>query len=63
MLGKVFGKELNVKYIHYFKDVYSLAHNITHGNIRAIKGKDLDLYRERAEDFVKEMQKLMKKLS
>ncbi|MAF50526.1 MAG: hypothetical protein CMH64_00375 [Nanoarchaeota archaeon] len=63
MLLKVFGGKLNRKYPNHFKEMYSVAHNITHGNIKSVKGKDVDDLREKAEDFVKEMEKIVKKYS
>jgi len=61
MLKKVFGKELNSKYREWFKEMYIVAHNITHGNIKSVLGKDIDVMREKAEKFVNEMKKLVKK--
>jgi uncharacterized protein (UPF0332 family) len=61
MLLKVFGKKLNKKYVNNFKEMYSVAHSITHGNIKGLRGKELDDLRENAEDFVSEMKKLVKK--
>jgi predicted nucleotidyltransferase/uncharacterized protein (UPF0332 family) len=63
MLLKVFGKRLSRKYPNHFKEMYSVAHNITHGNIKVVKGKDIDSLREKAEDFVKEMRKFVKRLN
>ena len=63
MLIKVFGTKLNKKYANHFKEMYSIAHNITHGNIKVVHGKDIDDLREKAEDFVDEMKKLVRKYS
>ena len=42
--------------------MYTLVHNITHGNIKAIQGKEIDELQKKAENFVKEMRILVKKL-
>jgi len=62
MLKKVFGKKLKPKYRDYFKEIYLIAHNITHGNIKALEGKQLDTLREKAEKYVSEMKKIVKSL-
>ncbi len=61
MLLKVFDKKLNKKYSEYFKEMYTVAHNITHGNIKALHGKQIDELREKAENFVEEMRKIVRK--
>lgn len=62
MLQKVFPKKINKKLVQDFKDMYTLVHNITHGNIKAIQGKEIDELQKKAENFVKEMKILVKKL-
>ena len=61
MLKKVFPK-INKKLPEDFKEMYTLVHNITHGNVKTIKGKQIDELQEKAENFVKEMKFLVKKL-
>ena len=61
MLKKVFGRSLNVKYREWFKELYVIAHNITHGNVKVVEGKEIDTLRKKAEGFVNEMKKLVKK--
>ena len=61
MLKKVFGGKLDKKYREWFKEMYTVAHNITHGNIKSVLGKDIDNLRDRADKFVNEMKKLVKK--
>ena len=63
MLLKVFGKKIDKKYANYFKEMYTIAHNITHGDIKVVKGKDIDSLREKDENFVEEMEKIVKKNS
>ena len=63
MLEKVFGKNMNRKFRDYFKEMYSLAHGITHGNVKLIHGKQVDELRNKTEDFVEEMRRHVKKLT
>src|SRR3989344_7031310 len=60
MLKKVLPK-LPAKYPAYFKEMYMVAHNITHGNVKAMHGKQIDDLRGKAEDFVSEMKKQVKR--
>jgi predicted nucleotidyltransferase/uncharacterized protein (UPF0332 family) len=60
MLKKVLPK-LPAKYTAYFKEVYQIAHNITHGNVKTIHGKHIDDLRTKAESFVNEMKKQVKR--
>jgi len=61
MLKKVFPK-INKKLPEDFKEMYSLVHNITHGNIKTIKGRQIDELQDKAVNFVKEMTLLVKKI-
>ncbi len=62
MLNKVFSKKINRRLIEDFKEMYTLVHNITHGNIKTIEGKKIDEMQKKAENFVNEMKLLVKKL-
>lgn len=53
---------LSPKYPAYFKELYTIAHSITHGNTKSLHGKHLDDLRNKAESFVNEMKKQVKKL-
>ncbi|MAG52471.1 MAG: hypothetical protein CMH62_00740 [Nanoarchaeota archaeon] len=61
MLLKVFGKNLDRKHSNHFKEMYTIAHSITHGNLKVVKGKDIDGLKEKAEDFVDVMKRFVKK--
>ncbi|MBU2639858.1 MAG: nucleotidyltransferase domain-containing protein [Nanoarchaeota archaeon] len=63
MLKKVFGKKLHRNYAENFKEMYTVAHNITHGNIKNVSGKTIDSLKEKAENFVEEMKKIVRKYS
>jgi predicted nucleotidyltransferase/uncharacterized protein (UPF0332 family) len=60
MLKKVLTK-LPSKYPGYFKNMYQVAHNITHGNVKSLHGKQIDDLRSKAESFVNEMKKQVKR--
>lgn len=57
MLNKVFvsKKELNKKYVKWYSDMYRLAHDITHGNIKHVTGREVDEYTAKAIEFEKTM--------
>lgn len=46
---------LNIEYIKWFRDLRSLHKEIEHGNIRDVKGADIDLWQERAGKFITKM--------
>jgi predicted nucleotidyltransferase len=61
MLKKTLPK-LNSRYRDDFKELYTIAHNITHGNVKILHGKQIDNLRKKAENFVDEMKKQVKRL-
>ena len=46
-------RRLDKKYVEYYKEIYSLYHNINHGNIKLIAGKEVDDYIDKVIDFEK----------
>jgi uncharacterized protein (UPF0332 family)/predicted nucleotidyltransferase len=44
-------KELNKKYVKWYSEMYNLAHEITHGNIKHVNGSEIDEYIKKALDF------------
>ncbi len=65
MLNETFVKKgkLNSKFVEWFKEIYALAHYISHGEISELSGKEIEVYRERADSFVGEMASLVTKSS
>ncbi|MBU2576211.1 MAG: nucleotidyltransferase domain-containing protein [Nanoarchaeota archaeon] len=55
-------KMLNKKYVGYYSDIHEIAKNIVHGSKSSIRGKDLDEWFEKADDFLGEMARLVDKL-
>jgi len=53
--------KLNSKYVNWYRETYRLAHNITHGTVVDISGKELNTHRNRADKFIGQMAKLVKK--
>lgn len=54
--------KLNKKYIQWFKDLLILHKKISHGQITDLKGVEIDMWQERAEEFLKVMAKLVEDL-
>ena len=61
MLKKTLPK-LSSKYRENFREMYTIAHSITHGNVKVLHGKQIDILRKKAESFVEEMKKQVKRL-
>lgn len=53
---------LDIKYVVWYRDLYILAHKILHGTVIEIKGKDIDLWQARTDEFVRVMAQLIKKI-
>jgi predicted nucleotidyltransferase/uncharacterized protein (UPF0332 family) len=53
---------LDVKYVIWYRDLYILAHKILHGALIEIKGKDIDMWQQRTDEFVRVMAQLIKKI-
>ncbi|MDP3733858.1 MAG: nucleotidyltransferase domain-containing protein [Nanoarchaeota archaeon] len=63
MLERVYGRHrlLEKKYIDTMRKFYKLSKDITHREIKEIKGQDYERYYQEAEEFVSRMKKLMDK--
>ena len=63
MLDKIYGKPrlLEKKYIETMRKFYKLSKDITHREIKEIKGADFEKYYLEADAFVKRMKKLIEK--
>ena len=64
LLSDVFVKKgmLNNKYVEWYKEIYAVAHHITHGEMTNVSGKFIEMYQERADKFIGEMANLVKEL-
>ncbi|MEK6895078.1 MAG: nucleotidyltransferase domain-containing protein [Nanoarchaeota archaeon] len=52
--------QLDIKYVTWFKDLLFLYKQIIHGERHEVKGADLDMWQERAEEFLDVMARLVK---
>lgn len=53
---------LKMKYVIWYKDIFDVHKKIDHKEIWNLKGSDIDLWQERAEEFMKVMVGLVKKI-
>lgn len=56
-------KMLNQKYVDWYREIYTTTHKVLHGEITDIDGKELQLWRDRADEYVREMAIAVKKLT
>ncbi len=64
MLNKVFvsKKRLDKKYVKWYREMYDLAHDVAHGNVKQLDGKDIDEHMDRVIAFEKTMRAITTKL-
>lgn len=64
MLKEVFidKKLLKMRYAVWYRDLYLLHRKILHGDLRDIKGKEVDEWRGKADEFVRKMSELINRL-
>jgi uncharacterized protein (UPF0332 family) len=55
-------KRLNKKYVSYYKEIFDVTKKIAHGKLETIYGNELDDWFKKAEDFLKEMARLVEEL-
>lgn len=53
---------LNKKYLEWYQEVYTLTHRIFRGESTDISGDTVQIWRDRADEYVKEMASIVKKL-
>ena len=53
---------LKMKYLIWYKDIYYLHKKIDHKEISDLKGVEIDMWQKRAEEFLKIMVNLVKKI-
>ncbi len=64
MLDELFvrRKILDKKYVEWYKELYDLAHDVMHGNVKFISGRDIDHHIGRVEQFEKVSRKITARL-
>jgi len=55
-------KLLPMKYVSWYQDIYHLHKTIAHGEVSDIKGQDIDMWQDRAEDFINKMASIIKEI-
>lgn len=53
---------LKMKYVEWYREMYYLHKKIDHLEIKEIKGSDIELWQQRADEFMKEMISLVEKI-
>jgi len=54
---------LDKKYVEWYHGIYVMTHKILHQEVTDIKGSDLDLWRTRADEYLRTMAIVVKKLT
>jgi predicted nucleotidyltransferase/uncharacterized protein (UPF0332 family) len=55
-------KRLKMQYVLWFRDLLILHKKIVHGEIRELRGVEIDAWQERTQDFINTMTKLVKEI-
>jgi len=53
---------LKMKYVVWYRDLLILYKKISHGEIKDLKGEEIDVWQERTAEFIDVMAKLVKKV-
>ena len=64
MLDKVFvqNKMLDSKYVSWYQEIYKKAHGVLHREITEIKGKEIEEWYDKADEFLRVMAKIINKI-
>ena len=62
MLDEIFNKVLDKKYVKWYNEMYTLAHDIVHGNVKHLTGKDIDVLMARTIEFEKKLRDITSRL-
>jgi len=55
-------KMLKMKYVLWYRDLYILHRKIVHGEITDLKGVEIDMWQDRANEFIRVMAELINKI-
>lgn len=58
----VISKNLDPKYVAWYREMYTLAHEILHGNKTEVSGKEIEEWQKRTDLFVREMAKIIDRI-
>ena len=53
---------LNSRYISWYEDIYKLAHEILHGSVNKVKAREVELWQDRIDEFVRRMAQIIDKI-
>jgi len=53
---------IKAKYVDWYRDVYLLTHKVLRGEVE-VKGEDLELWKNRADEYIREMASTVKKIT
>ena len=56
-------KMLNPKYVEWYRGIYSLMHGVMRQKIVDVRGNDIDIWRARADEYIGEMAKIVKRIT
>ena len=54
--------KLNMKYVVWYRDLLMLHKSIVHGQVKELRGIEIDAWQDRAEEFLETMAKLVRDL-
>lgn len=54
--------KLKIKYVQWYRDLLTLHKEISHGEIRDLKGVEIDDWQAKAEEFLATMAQLVKEI-
>ncbi len=54
--------KLKMKYVIWYRDLFDLHKKIAHGEIKDLKGVEIDMWQERSEEFLEVMAKLVSEI-
>lgn len=52
--------KLKMKYVQWYRDILMLQKKISHGEVKNLKGVEIDLWQDRTQEFIDTMAKLVK---
>jgi len=55
-------KKLNMKYVVWYRDLLMLHKKIVHGEVKNLRGVEIDAWQDRTEEFLSTMANLVKDL-
>lgn len=54
---------LKRRYVDWYREIYSLMHKILHGEVSDVNGEEIQMWRERADEYLRQMALAVKKIT